>query len=150
MTSAIIATLSGTSSILKSDFFPQIELDKDSNYGCALVDLFIRNGSELDAIIASNDFLYIDCEIISGSYINGLHCQTIHQFPTATSSVKQQKKAFALVEIPKNLIYFPVKVQRLRTIQIRILGKDRKPISVSGEIICRIHIKRDRHHINLS
>lgn len=152
MTSSVITTFSGTSSVLKTNFFPQIELEKDSNYSCAFVDLFIHNSDELESIIESNDLLFIDCEIISGSYINGVHCQTIHQFSTATSRVKhQKKKTLALVEISKNLIYFPVKIKRLRTIQITILDRNRKPLSItSGDIICRIRIKRESQHENLS
>lgn len=146
MTSSLTVTFTGTESVLRVDFLPDIILDDDCDYSCALIDLIIKdckntNGEKinLEGIINFN-LLYINCDIISNSYINGVQCHRIHQFATRASHVK----GGILLETPKHLNYFPIKNNNLRSIQISIVDKDGKPINLSGgDIICRINIKRE-------
>lgn len=141
MTSSYTIAFSGTSSVLQSNFLPEIMLDENTDYSLALLDLIIKNSSNLDDIIKLN-VIHVDCDIISGSYINGVRKHTIHQFAT-TPRVRGQT---SFVEIPKNLNYFPVKTKILNSIQISILDPNGKPVNTfSGEIICRINIKRDNN-----
>lgn len=144
MTSLYTVVFTGTSSILQANFLPEITLDENSDYSCALIDLFIKNTNNADKIVNIGE-IRINCDIISGSYINGQQSHTIHQFATSTSDVKGQ----IFVEIPKHLIYFPIKVKSLRSIQISIVDHKGEPINIyGGEIICRINIKRDTTQIN--
>lgn len=84
------------------------------------------------------DVIRIECDIISGSYINGKHCHTIHQFSHCKVS-----PGYKFIEEPRHIIYLPIKERRLRSIQISIIDQDGYPIDFRGEqISCRIHIKK--------
>lgn len=139
MTSSLTVTFSGKSSVLCADFFPEITLESDSNYSCALLDLIIYQISNLDKI-KQIDLVCINCDIISGSYINGKQCHTIHQFAASTS----QSKNKTFVEIPKHISYLPVETKNLRSIQISIVDYNGKLVDIAGGTIsCRINIKKD-------
>lgn len=139
MTSSFTVTFSGKSSILQSYFYPEITLDEDCDYSCALVDLIIADSNDLTEIV-NLGVIHIDCDIISSSYINGKSNHTIHQFAASTSNVKGR----LFVEIPTHLNYFPVKVKNLRSIQIFLADRTGKLLNIyGGEIICRINIKKD-------
>lgn len=156
MTSSLTVTFRGTSSVLQSHFLPEIMLDADFDYSCAFLDLIIKTTDKDGAAlrkIAKSDVLRINCDIISKSYINGERWHTIHQFATGASHMKGQ----ILVEIPKNLNYFPIKYKNLHSIQISIVDRAGKLLDIhGGEINCRINIKRDNsigrksfQHVNL-
>lgn len=88
--------------------------------------------------ITEIDVVRIECDIVSGSYINGKHCHTIHQFSHCKVS-----PGYKFIEVPQHIIYFPIKEKRLRTIQISIIDQNDNPINFRGEqISCRIHIKK--------
>lgn len=144
MTSLLTVTFSNTSSILLGNFLPEIMLDEeDCDYSCALLDLIIKT-KDADTVktVAELDVLRVDCDVITGSYINGKRQHTIHQFATCTSHTKGR----VLAEIPKNLIYFPIKFKSLHSIQISIADQNGKLLDIKdgGEIICRINIKREQ------
>lgn len=230
------ATFTGTSSVLQADFFPEIELDRNDNYCCGLLDFTTYNsipniiegknnefkyklkdeeksitlptsmyevedilnylktelktahisltynineasstvqisfdieiiwtgGTVLNVIGFTNDnnsrvfkkgWLYrsdhitkitdidvirIECDIISGSYINGKHCHTIHQFSNC-----KVPPGYKFIEVPRHIIYLPIKENRLRSIQISIVDQHDNLVDFRGEqISCRIHIKK--------
>lgn len=145
MTSSLTVVFSGTTTVLQSSFLPEITWDEEYDYSCALLDLIVKNSKESKEIVKLGE-IRIDCDIVSGSYINGVQTHTIHQFIASASHV--QDKTF--VEIPKHLNYFPVKVKSLRSIQISIVDKKGAPVEIGvpeptpSDIICRIIIKRDR------
>lgn len=88
--------------------------------------------------ITDIDLIRIDCDIVSGSYINGKHCHTIHQFSHCKVS-----PGYKYIEVPQHIIYLPIKEKQLRSIQISIVDQNSKPIDFRGEqISCRIHIKK--------
>lgn len=140
MTSSLTITFSGTSSVLHNYFLPEIMLDEDCEYSCALLDLIIKKNNQEFVELVNLNVIHIDCDIIFGSYINGVRNHTIHQFATSASHVKDQ----TLVEIPKHLIYFPVKIKNLCSIHIAIVDQQGKVVNITDcDIICRINIKRD-------
>lgn len=145
MTSAFTITFSDTSSaVLQTHFSPEITLDEDCDYECALLDLIIKFNTkdDLKKIFGTNALIRIICDIIFGSYINGKRSHIIHQFATSTTHMTEQ----ILVEIPKNLIYFPIKSKNLRSIQICILDSSENLLEIDGaDIICRINIKREKN-----
>lgn len=139
MTSSLTVAFTGTSSVLQSSFLPQITLDGDCKYSCALLNFIVKNCEKLAEIVKLGE-MRINCDIISDSYINGSQSHTIHQFASSASYAKGQ----TFVEIPKHLIYFPVKTKYLTAIQISIVDHKGRLVNIyGGEIICRIHIKRD-------
>lgn len=140
MTSALTIAFSSESSVLHANFLPEINLDEEYDYSCALIDLTIKSNQNFNVTeIVSLGVLYVDCDIISESYINGVRKQTIHQFTDSTALVKKQR----IEEFPKHMIYFPIKTKNLRSIQISVVDRNGKPVNISGgEFICRINIKR--------
>lgn len=89
--------------------------------------------------ITNTDIIRVECDIVSGSYINGKHCHTIHQFSNC-----KVRPGYKFIEVPQHIIYLPIKErQQLRTIQISIVNQDGDLIDFRGEqISCRIHIKK--------
>lgn len=90
------------------------------------------------AKITDIDVIRIECDIAFGSYINGRHCHTIHQF-----SHCKVPPGYKFIEVPQHIIYLPIKENRLRSIQISVVDQDGNLIDFRGEqISCRIHIKK--------
>lgn len=87
--------------------------------------------------ISTLNTIVIECDLVDGSYLNGDKCHTIHQFALQTPH------GFKIVEVPRNIVYLPIRHKRIQSIQIRIVDQDGNPIDFCGEkIACRLHIKR--------
>lgn len=87
--------------------------------------------------ITNVDVIRVECDIISGSYINGKSTHTIHQF-----SHCKVDPGYKFIEIPQHLIYLPIKVKQIRSIQVSIVDQNGQLIDFRGEqISCRLHIK---------
>lgn len=88
--------------------------------------------------ITDIDVIRIECDIAFGSYMNGRHCHTIHQF-----SHCKVPPGYKFIEVPQHIIYLPIKENRLRSIQLSVVDQDENLIDFRGEqISCRIHIKK--------
>lgn len=139
MTSSLTVTCSGTAPVIQCNFLPEITLDAQYNYSCALLDLTIKSNTGSDKI-AKLGVLRVNCDLISGSYINGVQSHVIHQF-TASASHASGKY---FVEIPKNLNYLPVKNKIVQSIQISICNSEGKLLKINDcEVTCQLNIKRD-------
>lgn len=89
--------------------------------------------------ISSQDVVRVQCNITSGSFVNGKTSHTIYEFATNKVDV-----GYKIIEQPKNLIYLPVIQKRLNQIEISLVDQNGAPIDFRGETItCRIHIKKD-------
>lgn len=144
MTSPLTLSFSSSeSNVLRACFLPEIALDEEWDFSCALLDLFIKktDAQKWDKVLKT-DLIHVNCDFILGSYINGEPKQTIHQFVFNASHVN----VHTIVEIPKHLNYFPIKTNNLNTIQISFTDHKGGNIFISNtgvEIFCRIKIKRD-------
>lgn len=95
--------------------------------------------SEHIAKITDIDVIRIECDIVSDSYINGKNCHTIHQFSNC-----KVPPGYKFIEVPRHIIYLPIKVTRLPSIQISVIDQNGDLIDFRGEqISCRIHIKKN-------
>lgn len=89
--------------------------------------------------IANQDVVRVECNIVSGSYVNGKSSHTIYEFATQKVDV-----GYKIIERPRNLIYLPVACKRLNHIEISLVDQNGTPIDFRGETVtCRIHIKRE-------
>lgn len=79
----------------------------------------------------------VKCNIANGSYLNGDKSHTIHSFyPEAPPGYK-------IIEVPRNIIYFPVNKRSLDVVSITFADQRDRPIDFNGEettITC--HIKK--------
>lgn len=78
----------------------------------------------------------VECNIISGSYVNNKPVHTIHEFaPTVPPGYK-------IIEVPRNVIYLPVNVKQITSISIRLVDQDDNLINFRDELITvRLHLK---------
>jgi len=79
----------------------------------------------------------VKCNIANGSYLNGEKSHTIHSF------YPEAPPGFKIIEVPRNIIYFPVN-KRTLDVSITFADQNDKPIDFNGEettITC--HIKKD-------
>ena len=88
--------------------------------------------------ISKLNTISVECDIVSGSYMNGIRGHSLYEFAPAV------KAGYKIIEVPKHVIYLPVNRRIISSIQIRIVDQDGCPIDFRGEkITCRIHIKKD-------
>lgn len=98
--------------------------------------------SDQIAKITSIDVIRVECDIVSGAYMNGKICHTIHQFSNC-----KVPPGYKFIEIPRHTVYLPIKEKYLRSIQISVVDQDDNLIDFRGEqISCRIHIKKCDSH----
>lgn len=89
--------------------------------------------------ISNQDVVRVECNLISGSYINGKRSQSIYEFASNKVGI-----GYKIIERPHNLIYLPVASKRINFIQISICDQNCELIDFRGEsITCRIHIKKN-------
>lgn len=93
--------------------------------------------SETVAQIFHVNIIRIECDIIHGSYINNRPAHTIHEF-----SLKVPP-GYKIIEVPNNVIYFPVTVKSISAVNIVCADQENRQINFQGETITvRIHIKK--------
>lgn len=89
--------------------------------------------------ISKLNVIRIECNIVTGAYVNGRLCHSLYEF--ASNKVDL---GYKIVEQPNNIIYMPVVPRRINCIQISVVDQDGEKVDFRGEdITCRIHIKRD-------
>lgn len=93
--------------------------------------------SELPADILKVNVIRIECSIIHGSYLNNQPSHTIHEFSPRVPP------GYKIVEVPQNVIYFPVTVKNIQNISLTIVDQQNRLINFRGETITiRLHIKK--------
>ncbi|KAJ8909979.1 hypothetical protein NQ315_003357 [Exocentrus adspersus] len=93
--------------------------------------------SDLSVQLVKVNSLIIECNIAAGSYDNNHPVHTIHQFfPTDGFGYK-------IVETPRNIIYFPVTVETITNITVKVLDQDRRLVNFRGEAVTvLLHLKK--------
>ena len=79
----------------------------------------------------------VKCNIANGSYLNGNKSHTIHSF------YPQAPPGYKIIEVPRNIIYFPVNTRSLDVVSITFADQKDRPIDFNNEettITC--HIKK--------
>lgn len=97
----------------------------------------VMHVSEATVKITRVNAVRIDCDLIKGSYINNQPAHTIHEF-----SIKVEP-GYKIIEVPNKVIYFPIVVKSISSVNISLIDQENKLIDFRGETITlRIHIKR--------
>lgn len=98
----------------------------------------ILHESRFPVSILSTTIVRIECDIVSGSFVNGNPRHIIYEF------VPTVPPGYRLVEIPKNLIYFPVNKESISEINIRLLDANNNLVNLRGEEIqLYLHLKKN-------
>lgn len=80
----------------------------------------------------------IECDIVQGSYVNGLPTHIAHEF------VPNVPPGYRLIEIPQNIIYLPINKSNISSITIKVLDEYGNYIDFREENIqLRLHIRRE-------
>ena len=79
----------------------------------------------------------VECNIVRGSYLNGVEGHVLHEFfPRVPSGYK-------IMETPPTIIYMPVNTQTIDHISLRIVDQDGRAVNFRGETITvRLNLRR--------
>lgn len=87
--------------------------------------------------ILSTTIVRVECDIVRGSFVNGKPSHIIHEF------VPNVPPGYRIIEIPKNIIYFPVTRNSLSSLKIRVLDINDRLINLRGEEIqIYLHLRK--------
>lgn len=93
--------------------------------------------SQLPVDILSTTVVRVECDIISGSYINGQPSHIIHEF------APNVPPGYRIIEIPKNIIYFTVNQNIINSVNIRLVDIKNNLINLRGEEVqLYLHLRR--------
>lgn len=97
----------------------------------------ILHESVFPVSILSTTLVRIECDIVSGSYINGQPSHIIYEFAPSVPP------GYRIIEIPKNLIYFPVNQDTVSEINIRVLDSNNNLVNLrQEELQLYLHLRR--------
>lgn len=85
--------------------------------------------SEFPVSIIPVSVIRIECDLVQNSYTDGLPTHIIHEF------VPNVPPGHQLIEVPTNIIYFPIKQKLISSITVRILDLKGKLINFRNENI---------------
>lgn len=95
------------------------------------------NVSDYPAEIIKVNSIAIDCSLAKGSYLNGSLLHIIHQFFPNVSP------GFKIIEVPQNIIYFPITVTVIDKITIKIIDQNGDLVNFRNETVTlRLHVKK--------
>ena len=95
-----------------------------------------HNVSENIVNIIDFNSIFVNCDCINESYVNGIASPVIYSFGPKVSP------GYRIVESPVNLIYLPLNRKTLSEFSIWITDQNGRPIDFRGEnITCRFHIR---------
>lgn len=79
----------------------------------------------------------IECDIVKGSYINGLPSHIIHEF------VPNVPPGHRFIEKPKNIIYLPIIKENISRITVKVVDERGQCIDFRGEhILLRMQLRK--------
>lgn len=120
---------------LKTTIFcsKDVHFDKSDSVGRILgfgkekIKALISTESQYPVSILPTTIVRIECDVVSGSFVNGKASHILYEF------VPNVPPGYRIIEVPKNLIYFPVNKKSLSAINIRLLDAENNHINLRGE-----------------
>lgn len=106
-------------------------------YGKVFLKSYKLHESLLPVNILSTTVVRVECDIISGSYINGNPSHILHEF------APNVPPGYRIIEIPKNTIYFKVNRDIINSINIRLLDINNNIVNLRGEEVnLYLHLRK--------
>lgn len=95
------------------------------------------NYSDSTVNILKVNMIRVECDITKGSYLNNAPAHIIHEF------APRVPPGYKISEVPSNVIYYPIIVKSISSINIALIDQDNDLINFRGETIkIRLHIKK--------
>ena len=95
--------------------------------------------SEQSVNILSINSIFVNIDIIEGSYVNGKTKNTIYSFFPDVSP------GFKIIESPINLVYLPLLTDTIQNLNLSITDQDENILNLRGEkLTARFHIREAR------
>lgn len=89
--------------------------------------------------IIPTSVIRIECDLVQGSYTDGVPTHIIHEF------VLNVPPSHQVIEVPKNVIYFPITKKHISSIIVKILDLKGTPINFRKEnIYLSIHLRKSK------
>lgn len=138
-------TLTCNNNTLKTSILctKNVYFDKESSIGRLLgfgtesIEANILTESPYPVSILSTTIVRIECDIVSGSFVNGKPSHIIHEL------ILSVPPGYKVIETPRNVIYFPVTQNSLSSITIRILDACNNLVNLRGEEIqIYLHLRK--------
>jgi hypothetical protein len=87
--------------------------------------------------IMSINSIFVNIDIIAGSYVNGVNQPTVYSFfPNANPGQK-------IIETPTNLVYLPITLDTIHNMETVLTDQDGKQLNLRGEYITiRFHMRQ--------
>lgn len=112
-------------------------IGKTLGFGNETLKANILHESRFPVSILSTTVLRIECDIISGSFVNGKPSHIIHEF------APNVPPGYRIIEVPKNIIYFPVNQNSISNINIKILDVNNNIVNLRDEEIqLYLHLRK--------
>lgn len=101
-----------------------------------------KHYSNLPVKITKVTSILVDCNLVTGTYLNGVPGHVLHQFAATTPP------GYKIVEVPANVIYLPVNTSFIDNLTVRLSDQDGKLLNLRGETVTvRLHLKQHGFHI---
>lgn len=136
--------LKANNNTLKTEIFcsKKIHFDKKGTiapilgFSNRVLDANTVHTSDLPVNILKVNSIRVECNIVRGSYDNGIEGHVIHEFfPTVPPGYK-------IVITPGTVIYLPINVQRVYNLTVQLRDQNGDLINLRGETLSvRLHIK---------
>ena len=112
-------------------------IGKTLGFGNNILKANILHESKYPVSILSTTVIRIECGIVSGSFVNGKSSHILHEF------APNVPPGYRIIEIPRNVIYFPVNQNNISSINIRILDENNNLVNLRGEEIqLYLHLRK--------
>lgn len=137
--------LSCNNNTLKSSIMCTKDINFSKNYsigatlgfGKEILSANILHESRYPVTILSTTVLRIECDIIRGSFVNGKPGHIIHEF------APNVPPGYRIIEVPKNIIYFPVNQNNIGSINIKILDNNNNLVNLRNEEVqLYLHLRK--------
>lgn len=93
--------------------------------------------SDFPANIVRINSLIVQCNIVTGAFLNEKLVHTIHEFYPAVPP------GYKIVETPQNVVYLPVNVRAINNVSLYITDQDGNLVNFREEIITiRLHVRK--------